>query len=211
MTAVSELEIYRNETSVPAAVEARSASSKAPSTEILGIAANLRSARLIAGDRCFLFCPASEVNRPGSLIDQVALGLLHLDGPPVLVIHLHRCEDEPDARQAAARYSVIKGSLMNPPQPSLCLAYPMPGGNTASLVSRQFTDMVVEARKQFNYILIDCPPLANNPAALLLSPGSDRSIITVPAGRARRTEVQSSCDSLRRAGAKLMGFVLIRG
>ena len=157
------------------------------------------------------FLPCMRDQAPGFIREQVALGLLHLDGPSVLVVHLHRSEEESDSRQAGSRYATIRGSLTDPPHPPLCLAYPMLGGNTASLVRPEFTEMMAEARKQFNYILIDCPPLQTNPAALLLGPQSDRSVLIVPGGRARQAEVLSSCDTLRRAGARLMGFVLIRG
>jgi hypothetical protein len=124
------------------------------------------------------------------------------------MIHLHRSEDEPEA---AARHAVIKGPLTGAPHASLCAAYPMPDGNTAGLLTPEFQAMLEDARKQFKYVLIDCPPMQSNPAALLLAPESDASIVTVPAGSARQSQVQSACTDLRRCGAKLMGFVLIPG
>jgi Mrp family chromosome partitioning ATPase len=77
------------------------------------------------------------------------------------------------------------------------------------VLTPEFRKMLAGAREEFKYVLVDCPPVTSKPAALLLAPEADASIVTIRAGRTRQAEVQSVCSDLRRCGAKLMGLVLV--
>src|SRR5699024_4410714 len=140
-------------------------------------------------------CPASEPERPGAFVEQVALGLLYLDGPPVLLVHLHR---------APTSTAAFTEPLAEAPRTGLHATYLPLDGATAAVLTPEFRMMLSDARQEFKYVLVDCPPVRPGPAALLLAPEVAAGIVTIRAGHTRQTEVQSVCNDLRRCGARLM-------
>lgn len=63
-------------------------------------------------------------------------------------------------------------------------------------------------RGVFDYILLDCPPLAESDEAIVLAPDSDGVVIVVEADTTRREQIQNAQKTIERAEGNLLGFVL---
>ncbi|MCD6525442.1 MAG: CpsD/CapB family tyrosine-protein kinase [Desulfuromonas sp.] len=65
-------------------------------------------------------------------------------------------------------------------------------------------------KKEYDYIIVDSPPVISCPETQVLSAVVDGVILVVRAGVTRREVVQSSRDQLKIASANLLGVVLNR-
>lgn len=89
----------------------------------------------------------------------------------------------------------------------------LPAGNippepTALLESRQFECLIAAFRENYDYILIDLPPVVTVPDAVILAKRLDGYLLTV---REKQTENRAIKEMLRRlqvAGANTLGFVI---
>ena len=66
---------------------------------------------------------------------------------------------------------------------------------------------MVEARKQFDTIIIDTPPLLAVTDAVTVAVRSDGLLLCVRAGRATRESLQRCSQQLHRAGVPVLGSV----
>ncbi len=81
--------------------------------------------------------------------------------------------------------------------------------NPSELLSSARMQKFLDAMKQtFDYIVLDTPPVNVVTDASILSPMVDGVLFVVRAGQSERTAVKRAVEQLRRADAKLMGFVL---
>ncbi|MEW6638554.1 MAG: CpsD/CapB family tyrosine-protein kinase [Actinomycetota bacterium] len=81
--------------------------------------------------------------------------------------------------------------------------------NPAELLSsRRFTEFVAGVREDFDYVLIDAPPvgLVSDPA--ILATQSDGVLLVVDAQNTRRGAVRESMRSLEAVGANVLGTVM---
>jgi Mrp family chromosome partitioning ATPase len=60
----------------------------------------------------------------------------------------------------------------------------------------------------FDYILLDCPALADSDEAIVLAPESDGMVVVVEADATRREQIQNTQKAIERAEGNLLGFVL---
>ena len=81
---------------------------------------------------------------------------------------------------------------------------------TILLENPRFGQMIETCAKQFDYILIDTPPLESVADALCIARHTDGVILTVRSGRTSRKLVMDAMDKLKRAGKPVLGLVLNR-
>jgi capsular exopolysaccharide synthesis family protein len=84
---------------------------------------------------------------------------------------------------------------------------PLPPNPSELLSSSHAAELLVEARKQFDTIIIDTPPLLAVTDAVTVAVRSDGLLLCVRAGRASRESIQRCSQQLHRAGVPVLGTV----
>ena len=90
--------------------------------------------------------------------------------------------------------SIVAGSI--PPNPSELLG------------SARMERILTELREQYDYIVLDCPPINMVTDAMVLSPRSDGVLFVVRAGQSEKGSVTHAVEQLQYANVKILGFVL---
>lgn len=78
------------------------------------------------------------------------------------------------------------------------------------LENPRFTEMIEACASQFDYILIDTPPLESVADALCIAPHTDGVVLVVRSGQTSRRLVADAIDGLKRTGVPVLGVVLNR-
>lgn len=73
-----------------------------------------------------------------------------------------------------------------------------------------FQELITACEQNFDYILIDCPPLCSVSDALVVSKYCDGSVLVVRSGFTKKHMVNESVAALKRAGSQLLGICLNR-
>ena len=94
-------------------------------------------------------------------------------------------------------------------------AYVVPVARTVSnpvvlLQSDRFHEMLDELAENFDYVLLDTPPLSNVADGNLIASQCDGALLVVRSGVTPRKLVASSIKQIERSGCELMGVVLNR-
>ena len=76
------------------------------------------------------------------------------------------------------------------------------------LATGEFARLLEALRKEYDHILLDCPPVLAVPDVLTTAALADGVIIVVRAERTTQIQAQSACASLKQAGAELHGLVV---
>jgi receptor protein-tyrosine kinase len=84
---------------------------------------------------------------------------------------------------------------------------PVPPGPTELLESRAANDALNELSGQFDYVIVDTPPLLK-PDAAILAASSQGVLMIARFGETKRGQLASGVNTLKRAGAPLLGTVL---
>jgi polysaccharide biosynthesis transport protein len=79
---------------------------------------------------------------------------------------------------------------------------------SALLSSDRMTEFLDLARKNFDFVIIDTPPVIPVADALILAPQTDGVVLCVKAGRTPRNQVAQACESLLQAKATVLGVLL---
>jgi capsular exopolysaccharide synthesis family protein len=87
-------------------------------------------------------------------------------------------------------------------------AGPLPPNPPALLARKALGDLLDELRDQFEWVLVDSPPLASVTDALLLARHADLSILVVQHNKVDKKLVKRSVAALRKATPNLLGAVL---
>ena len=91
----------------------------------------------------------------------------------------------------------------------------LPTANTVSnpailLQTERFTNLLNTLAKQFDYVLVDTPPLGSVADGDLIASQCDGGLLVVRSGVTPKALIASSLKQLERAGCELMGVVLNR-
>lgn len=91
--------------------------------------------------------------------------------------------------------------------------YVMPAGsippNPSELLgSNRMRTLLDNLKKEFEYIILDTPPINVVTDAAALSPYADGVLLVVRSGVAERNAVVRSVDQLKKVNARLLGFIL---
>ena len=89
----------------------------------------------------------------------------------------------------------------------------MPSGNIPPnpaelLSSQEILDMLAELKKDYQYILLDTPPVNLLADALLLAGHASGTVVVVRQGVSDHKSLQEALEKLKFSGAKVLGFVL---
>lgn len=92
----------------------------------------------------------------------------------------------------------------------------MPAGNippdaTGLLEAKQIEHLFAAFRQNFDYVVVDLPPVASVPDAAILSKYLDGYLLAVRQKRTRHRDVVQMLKQLRLAEAKILGFTTIGG
>ncbi|GAA0453837.1 chromosome partitioning protein [Actinoplanes capillaceus] len=85
---------------------------------------------------------------------------------------------------------------------------PAPPNPSELLSSSRMTELVDEARRRFDVVIFDCPPLLPVTDAGVVAARADRTLLVVRAGRTTSAQVTAAARTLRAVGATLLGCVL---
>jgi capsular exopolysaccharide synthesis family protein len=91
---------------------------------------------------------------------------------------------------------------------SVLTAGPLPPNPPALLARKNLTALFDELRGQFEWILVDSPPLASVTDALLLARHADISVVVIRHNKVDRKLVKRSVAALRKVTGSLLGVVL---
>ena len=192
----------------------RSAVPRPPaSEEAIRLALQLRDIASTAGGRVVLFVPASRHADASPTVSDAACGLLGLFEGPVLIVDLR-------ADQPAATHGWLDG-LADDDELRL-----VSGGEAASdtaarwrplaghlnksqyACSAEFISSVEDVRARYPYVLCIGDPAPGSVPTLMMAGLADGVVLAVPAGQTTKSELQDVTAELRRARAKLLGFVV---
>jgi non-specific protein-tyrosine kinase len=94
------------------------------------------------------------------------------------------------------------------PNLKLLAGGPLPPNPAEILASQRMAEVLSLLRNQFEYVLIDTPPIIAVTDAAVLAPRVDGVILVVNAGKTRRDLAIKARDMLRQVNANILGVVL---
>lgn len=84
----------------------------------------------------------------------------------------------------------------------------VPPNPSELLGSHRFEEMIAQLRKQFEYVIIDCPPLLPVTDAAIVAAKADGAILVVHAGVTKKPHFIGSYDAVKAVGSIILGVVL---
>lgn len=78
------------------------------------------------------------------------------------------------------------------------------------LSSRRFADLLKKARKEFDFVILDCPPLAQVSDAIPVCNLVDGSLYVISARETDKKKARSTIQYLERNGGRVLGLVLTK-
>jgi len=87
-------------------------------------------------------------------------------------------------------------------------AGPLPPNPPALLARKSLAEMLAELRREFDWVLVDSPPLASVTDALLIARHADHTLLVVQHNKVDKRLVKRSVVALRKATPHLLGAVL---
>jgi capsular exopolysaccharide synthesis family protein len=86
----------------------------------------------------------------------------------------------------------------------------IPPSPATLLASGAFGQMIKEAGKLFNHVIVDCPPLLGLADATLISAAVEGTVFVMEAGRTRASEARHALDRLAAVQSRITGAVLTK-
>lgn len=104
----------------------------------------------------------------------------------------------------------IKGMLRTNDSTGLkvLLSGMVPPNPSELLGSKKFEELLVILRKQFEYVIIDCPPLLPVSDAAVISAKADGCILVVHAGVTKKPHFAGSRDAVKAVGSVILGVII---
>lgn len=90
----------------------------------------------------------------------------------------------------------------------IIFAGPVPPNPSELLGSENFKDMVKKLRTDYDYVIIDTPPLGSVIDGAVVAPCCDGAVIVIESNAVSYRFVQSIKDQLEKAGVRILGCVL---
>lgn len=84
----------------------------------------------------------------------------------------------------------------------------IPPNPSELLGSRKFEELIELLRKQFEYVIIDCPPLLPVTDAAIVSAKADGCVLVVHAGVTKKPHYIGSRDAVNAVGSTILGVIL---
>jgi hypothetical protein len=178
------------------------------------LALELREAQSVNGGRVVLFVPTLRNSDASPAACAAVCGLMDLHDGPVLVIDLRARptrKSTPGWLETLAAHEQV-GTLWGAETPSGCalLWRPLAGAPEKAFCASatQFTARLNDARGRYPYILCIGEAVPSSLATLMVAGLADGVVLSVPAGRVTKPEMNEVTTQLRRARATLLGFVV---
>ena len=183
------------------------------SEEAIKLALHLRETRATTGGRTLLFIPVSDPVDASLVVDDAVRGLLELQEGPVLVMDFRvrqaRSLVEPEWPMESVDADGMSGAWGVAASSTAAVARPFV--RRADMVryaaSPEFAGRLAEARSRYAYVLCIGGPVNESVQTLVTAPLFDGVILSVAPGKTTRSDMQRVASQLRRAHAKLIGFV----
>ncbi len=90
----------------------------------------------------------------------------------------------------------------------ICFAGHKPPNPTELLASKRFESLIEAARKTYDYVLIDCPPLGMVIDAATAAKYCDGVVVVIEANQVKYRFAQTVCERIAVTGCPLVGVVL---
>jgi len=74
--------------------------------------------------------------------------------------------------------------------------------------SGAFTEFLKEARKKYDFVILDCPPVHGSNGSTVIPARADAAVLVIEAERLRREVIQRSITLLEDTGTNILGVVL---
>ena len=87
-------------------------------------------------------------------------------------------------------------------------AGPLPPNPPAILARKQLPELLAELTAEFDWVLVDSPPLASVTDALLLARHADLTVLVVQHNKVDKKLIKRSVNALRKVTTNLLGVVL---
>jgi capsular exopolysaccharide synthesis family protein len=100
---------------------------------------------------------------------------------------------------------LVKSSI---PNLSIITAGRKPLNTTKFIGSVRFREFIETVKHEYDYVVIDTPPILLLPDAQIISPIVDGVIVVVNSGKTKQAELKASGELLKRANANVIGAVL---
>jgi polysaccharide biosynthesis transport protein len=88
------------------------------------------------------------------------------------------------------------------------LAGKVPPNPAELLSSKKFEELIEILRKQFEYVIIDCPPLLPVTDAAIVSAKADGCVLVVHAGVTKKPHFVGSRDAVNAVGSAILGVII---
>ena len=85
---------------------------------------------------------------------------------------------------------------------------PFPPNPTELVGSQVFSDLLETVRPQYDYVIVDAPPLGLVIDAAVIANVCDGSVIVINQGKVKYRRAQIVADQLKKSGSKILGVVL---
>lgn len=85
---------------------------------------------------------------------------------------------------------------------------PVPPNPTSLLQNAIFVDLLATCREQYDYVIIDTPPIGLVIDPVIIAHYSDASLLVTAAGSIRRRFVAKAVEQLEQSGSQFLGVVL---
>ena len=90
----------------------------------------------------------------------------------------------------------------------LAVAGPLSPDPTSLLNSELFAKFMKEAREEFDYVIVDAPPLGLVIDAVIIGQCTDGTVVVIEQGVIKRKLVQDVIKQMKRGGIRILGAVL---
>ncbi len=84
----------------------------------------------------------------------------------------------------------------------------IPPNPSELLSSKKFEELIDMLRKQFEYVIIDCPPLLPVTDAAIVSAKADGCVLIVHAGATKKPHFIGSRDAIKAVGSTILGVII---
>jgi hypothetical protein len=179
----------------------------------LRLAMHLREVPAQSGGRVLVFIPAGSTGDASPAVGEAIAAFLDMREGPVLIVDLRTdpfgtCTPSWFDSLPTVEHTLLDGGDQRRDD-AAHISRPVAHRHERAPYSttRQFAEQLAEARAHYRYtVYIGTPMPARD--TLMAATAADGVVLTVPPGQTTRTEMHDLAAQLRRARAKLVGFVV---
>lgn len=108
----------------------------------------------------------------------------------------------------AGEYSLREAAQDGPEGLKVLTVGPVPPNPAELLSSERFAEFVEQARREFDYVLLDAPPVALVSDASILASHADGALVVLDARKTRKSSLRRAVHSLQTVGTNILGTVM---